>query len=187
MTSAKVQYVAKAYNFRELGYSYSGSLQVLKTIVGFDYLWNKVRVQGGAYGAFANFQWGGNTVFSSYRDPNLVETLDAYNKAGDFIKGFDADEREMTKYIIGSISELDTPLTPAMKGFVSDEYYIRHIPQDRIQKERDEILNTKKEDIRKFADLVSDVMKQNYFCVLGGEEKIKASKDIFGSIMNVID
>lgn len=187
MTSAKVQYVAKAYNFRELGYSYSGSLQVLKTIVGFDYLWNKVRVQGGAYGAFANFQWGGNTVFSSYRDPNLVETLDAYNKAGDFIKGFDADDREMTKYIIGSISELDTPLTPAMKGFVSDEYYIRHVSQDRIQKERDEILNTKKEDIRKFADLVSDVMKQNYFCVLGGEEKIKANKDIFGSIMNVID
>jgi Zn-dependent M16 (insulinase) family peptidase len=159
----------------------------LKTIVGFDYLWNKVRVQGGAYGALANFQWGGNTVFSSYRDPNLMETLDAYNKAGDFIKGFDADDREMTKYIIGSISELDTPLTPAMKGFVSDEYYIRHISQDRVQKERDEILNTKKADIRKFADLVSDVMKQNYFCVLGGEEKIKASKDIFGSIMNVID
>lgn len=187
MTSSKIQYVAKAYNFRELGYSYTGSLQVLKTIIGFDYLWNRVRVQGGAYGAFANFQWGGNTVFSSYRDPNLVETLDAYNKAGEFIANFDADNREMTKYIIGTISELDSPLTPAMKGFVADEYYIRHITQESVQKERDEILNTKKEDIRSLANLVSDVMKQNYFCVLGSEEKIKTNKDIFGNIINIFD
>lgn len=187
MTSSKVQYVAKAYNFRELGYSYSGHLQVLKTIVGFDYLWNKVRVQGGAYGAFANFQWGGNTVFSSYRDPNLKETLEAYDKTSNFVKNFDAGEREMTKYIIGTISELDSPLTPAMKASVSDEYYIRHISQEAVQNERNEILSTKKEDIKKLADLVFDVMKENYFCVLGSEEKIKANKDIFGSTINVFE
>lgn len=187
MTSSKVQYVAKAYNFIDLGYSYSGHLQVLKTVVGFDYLWNKVRVQGGAYGAFANFQWGGTTVFSSYRDPNLKETLDAYDKTSDYINNFEADNREMTKYIIGTISELDSPLTPAMKGYISDEYYIRHIAQEAIQNERDEILNTKKEDIRNLAALVSDVMKQNYFCVLGSEEKIMAHKDIFGSTINVFD
>lgn len=187
MTSSKVQYVAKAYNFKQLGYSYTGSLQVLKTIVGFDYLWNRVRVQGGAYGAFANFQWGGNTVFSSYRDPNLVETLDAYNKTGDFVRNFDADNREMTKYVIGTISELDSPLTPAMKGFVADEYYIRHITQERVQNERDTILSTRKEDIKALAGLIEDVMKQNYFCVLGSEEKIKANKDIFGNIINIFD
>ncbi|MCM8709462.1 insulinase family protein [Clostridium sp. SYSU_GA19001] len=187
MTSSKVQYVAKAYNFRKLGYSYTGTLQVLKTIVGFDYLWNRVRVQGGAYGAFANFQWGGNTVFSSYRDPNLTETLNAYDKAAEFIENFNADNREMTKYIIGTISELDSPLTPAMKGYIADEYYIRHVTQEAIQKEREEILNTKKEDIKNLASLVSDVMKQNYFCVLGSEEKIKANKDIFGNIINVFD
>ncbi|ERI94296.1 peptidase M16 inactive domain protein [Clostridiales bacterium oral taxon 876 str. F0540] len=187
MTSSKVQYVAKAYNFKELGYSYTGSLQVLKTIIGFDYLWNKVRVQGGAYGAFANFQWGGNTVFSSYRDPNLKETLAAYDKAGEFAQNFDADEREMTKYIIGTISELDSPLTPSMKGIVSDEYYIRNITQAHVQKERDEILGTAIENIRSLGTLITDCMKQNYFCVLGSEDKIKTNKDLFGSILNVFE
>jgi Zn-dependent M16 (insulinase) family peptidase len=187
MTSSKVQYVAKAYNFRELGYKYSGSLQVLKTIVGLDYLWNRVRVQGGAYGAFSSFSWGGNTVFMSYRDPNLTETLKAYDGAYDYVKSFDADEREMTKYIIGTVSELDSPLTPAMKGLVADEYYIRHITDEAVQKERDEIINTNKETIRGLADLIGDVTKQNYFCVLGSEEKIKANKAVFSSIINIFD
>ena len=187
MTSSDVQYVAKAYNIKELGYKYTGSLQVLKTIIGFDYLWNKVRVQGGAYGAFASFQWGGNTVFTSYRDPNLLETLDAYDKAGNFVQNFNADIREMTKYIIGTVSELDSPLTPAMKGTVADEYYIRHIKQEDIQREREEILNTKVVDIKGLAPMISDAMKQNYFCVLGSEEKIKANKDTFGSIINIFE
>lgn len=187
MTSSKVQYVAKAYNFRELGYKYTGSLQVLKTIVGYDYLWNKVRVQGGAYGAFSNFTWGGNTVFSSYRDPNLKETLKAYDGAYEYVKNFDADQREMTKYIIGTISELDSPLTPSMKGLVADEYYIRHISDEAVQKERDEIINTNKEAIRGLANLIGDITKQNYFCVLGSEEKIKANKEIFGSLINIFE
>lgn len=187
MTSSDVQYVAKAFNFKDLGYNYSGSLQVLKTIIGYDYLWNRVRVQGGAYGAFASFQWGGNTVFASYRDPNIAETLDAYNKAGSFVEGFNADDREMTKYIIGTISEHDSPLTPAMKGIVADEYYIRHIKQEDIQKERDEILSTKVEDIKAFSKLVEGKMQNNYFCVLGNEEKIKANKDLFGTTVSVFE
>jgi Zn-dependent M16 (insulinase) family peptidase len=103
------------------------------------------------------------------------------------VKNFDADDREMTKYIIGSVSELDTPLTPSMKGFVADEYYIRNITQDSVQRERDQIISTTKEDIRKLSELIADVMKQNNFCVLGSEEKIKAHKDVFGSIMHVIE
>jgi presequence protease len=187
MTSSKVQYVAKAFNFRDLGHSYTGTLQVLKTIVGFDYLWNKVRVQGGAYGAFSNFQWGGNTIFTSYRDPNLTETLEAYNKAAEFVKNFDADSREMTKYIIGTISEVDSPLTPSLKGIVADEYYIRNISHEAVQKERDEILSTDKEAIRKLAPVIAEGMKQNYYCVLGSEEKIKANKDLFGSVINIFE
>lgn len=187
MTSSKVQYVAKAFNFRDLGYSYTGTLQVLKTIVGFDYLWNKVRVQGGAYGAFSSFQWGGNTVFTSYRDPNLAETLEAYTKSSEFVQSFDADNREMTKYIIGTVSELDSPLTPSLKGIVADEYYIRNITHEAVQKERDEILSTDKEAIRKLASVITEGMKQNYFCVLGSEEKIKANKDLFGSVINIFE
>lgn len=187
MTSAKVQYVAKAFNYRKLGYSYKGSLQVLKTIVGYDYLWNKVRVQGGAYGAFARFEWGGNSFFSSYRDPNLVETINSYKGAGEYVKNFDVDDRQMTKYIIGTVNELDYPLTPSMKGEIAAQYYIRQITHDAVQKERTEILNTKVSDIKNLSSLVSDVMDQNYLCVLGGEEKIKENKELFGTVLNLFD
>lgn len=187
MTSAKVQYVAKGYNFKKLGYEYNGSMQVLKTIAGLDYLWNKVRVLGGAYGSFARFEWSGNLVLSSYRDPNLVETLKVYDELPDYLRNFEADERELTKYVIGTVSELDYPLTPYMKGETADEYYIRGISQDDVQKERDQIINTKVSDIKGFADLVSKSMEQNCICALGNEDKLKANKDLFGSIKNIFE
>lgn len=187
LTQGKVQYSAKGYNFIKLGYSYSGGLQVLRTIAGYDYLWNRIRVQGGAYGAFAGFGRSGNMYFASYRDPNLRETLDVYDGAEDYFKSFDADEREMTKYIIGTISKIDAPLTPSMKGERGAANYISGITAEDLQKERDEILHTKEEDIRKFADMLKDVMKQNNFCVLGNESMIKKSRDIFNNLVDVFE
>ena len=187
MTPSKVQYVAKGYNYKKLGYSYTGSLQVLKVIGSYDYLWNRIRVQGGAYGAFIKFDRNGNSYFVSYRDPNLCETLAVYDEMYSYIKNFDADEREMTKYIIGTISKMDLPLTPSMKGELSTEYYIKKISFQDIQRERQQVLGTKKEDIQKFADLVLGIMKQNYICVLGSESKIKENKEIFKSLINVFE
>lgn len=187
MTSGKVQYVAKAYNFIKLGYSYSGSLQVLKAIINYDYLWNQVRVQGGAYGSFSAFQRNGNMFFTSYRDPNLDRTLKVYDEAGDYFKSFKADDRQMTKYIIGTVSDLDFPLTPSMKGERAVENYIKKVTYKDIQREREEVLNTKIEDIQKFGDLISGSMKQNYLCVLGNEEKIKENKDIFNELVNIFE
>lgn len=184
-TSGKIQYVAKGYNFSRLGYKYTGSLQVLKTIVGFDYLWNKVRVQGGAYGCFAGFQRSGNIYFCSYRDPNLTETLNVYDNMYKYVSSFDVTDREMTKYIIGTISNVDTPLTPSMKSERSDIYYINHTNYEDIQKERTEILNTDKNSIRTLADLIQASMKENYVCVLGSEDKIKQDKNIFNTIIPV--
>ncbi|MCK5094868.1 MAG: insulinase family protein, partial [Spirochaetes bacterium] len=109
LTPGKVQYVAKGFNFRRLGHTYNGSLQVLRAITSMDYLWNRVRVQGGAYGCFARIARNGNMYFCSYRDPNLAGTLTAYDEAENYLKVFDADQREMTKYIIGTISKLDAP------------------------------------------------------------------------------
>ncbi|MCT8976338.1 insulinase family protein [Clostridium sp. CX1] len=187
MTSGKVQYVAKAYNFMKLGYSYNGSLQVLRAIANYDYLWNRVRVQGGAYGSFSSFQRNGNTFFTSYRDPNLDNTLKVYQEAGDYFKKFEADDRQMTKYIIGTISDLDFPLTPSMKGERAAENYIKHFTHEDIQREREEILATKVEDIRKFGDLVSDVMRQNYLCVLGNEDRIKENKELFNELVTLFE
>lgn len=187
MTSAKVQYVAKAFNFKKLGYSYNGGLQVLRVIASYDYLWNRIRVQGGAYGAMNGFGLSGNMYFASYRDPNLKETLDVYNEMKSYLRNFNANTREMTKYIIGTISNLDSPLTPSMKGEQAAEYYIRHISHDTLQKERDEVLSTTAEVIKGFSDLIGESMEQNYICVLGNEDKIKDSKDLFNNLVNVFE
>lgn len=187
MTSGKVQYVAKAYNFKKLGYDYNGSMQVLKSIINYDYLWNQIRVQGGAYGCFSAFLRNGNMFFASYRDPNLDKTLDIYNKAGEFFTKFKADDRQMTKYIIGTISDLDYPLSPSAEGQRIFENYIRNINYECIQREREQILETNVQDIRQFAPLISDVMKQNYLCVLGNEQRIKDNKDLFTKIYNLFE
>ncbi|MBU3158914.1 insulinase family protein [Clostridium frigoris] len=185
LTSSDVQYVAKGYNFIKKGYSYSGKMLVLKTIASLDYLWNRVRVQGGAYGGFANIARSGNIVFVSYRDPNVKETLTAYDGICDYIQNFEASDREMTKYIIGTISELDSPLTPSMKGERATAYYIRGITEEQRQKEREEVLSTNSDDIISFKTLLSDIIKENYFCVLGNETKLKDNKEIFTKLVNV--
>jgi len=187
MSSGKVQYVAKAYNFIKLGYSYSGSMLVLKTISNYDYLWNRVRVQGGAYGSFSAFMKNGNMFFTSYRDPNLADTLKVYDGAGEYFGGFDTDRRQMTKYIIGTISDLDAPLTPSMKGDKAVELYFRKISYEDLQKERREVLGTDASAIRSYGRMLDELMKQNCFCVFGNEEKIKANKDMFGSLVNVFE
>lgn len=187
LTQSNVQYVAKGYNFVELGYQYTGTLQVLKSIARYDYLWNNIRVKGGAYGAMAGFERSGNLFFVSYRDPNLKETIKVYDGFEKYLNNFDVDNREMTKYIIGTMSGVDTPLTPSMKGERAAEYYIRNISYEDIQSEREEILKTGKEDIRALAKLVGDAMKQDRYCTLGNEAKIKQNKELFSSLINVLE
>ncbi|MBE3554842.1 MAG: insulinase family protein [Thermicanus sp.] len=187
MTAAKVQYVAKGYNFKKLGYDYTGSMQVLKTILNLDYLWNKVRVQGGAYGNLVGIDRNGNIYFASYRDPNLEETLKAYDEMVEYVRNFQADEREMTKYILGTISRLDTPLSPSMKGEKGDALYFSGLTKEEVQKERDEILSTTVEKIRQFADLLDKVLNEKVICVLGNEEKIRANQAFFNRLVQVLD
>ncbi|WP_312560268.1 insulinase family protein [Anaerospora sp.] len=187
MTSGKVQYVTKGANFRREGFTYHGSLKVLETILRYDYLWNRIRVQGGAYGGFAQFERTGNMVFGSYRDPNLKESLQVYDETARFLRTFNVSEREMTKYIIGTMSQLDSPLTPQMKGERATMHYIRNITQSDIQQERDEIISTKRETVRNLADMIESAMKQNYICVMGSEQKIKANKELFGKLVAMFE
>lgn len=185
MTPGKVQYVAKGYNYIKLGYKYKGAMTVLNTIAGLDYLWNRIRVQGGAYGAFARFSMSGAAILLSYRDPNLKETLNTYDGFAEYLANFDADEQEMTRYIIGTISNLDYPLTPKMKGERSEIHYFTGISQEDRQREREEVLSTGVEDIRALSQMIGDVMKNDHICVLGSEGKIKAEKDLFKELVNV--
>lgn len=187
MTSAKVQYVAKANKLQHLGYQYHGALKVLETVLKYDYLWNKVRVQGGAYGCFAQFMRNGNFVFGSYRDPNLTKTIAVYDDLSDYIKNFAVDEREMRKYIIGTMSAIDSPLTPSMKGERAAENYIRNITYKDAQLEREQILTTDQGTISSFAPMLKAAMEENYVCVLGNEDKIKQSKNVFNHINYVFE
>jgi Zn-dependent M16 (insulinase) family peptidase len=187
LTPGKVQYVAQGYNFKKLGYGYSGALQVLQSIASMDYLWNRVRVQGGAYGSFARFSRNGNMYFCSYRDPNLQKTLGVYTKAGKYLRSFSADTREMTKYIIGTISKLDAPLTPSMKGEVAAQRYFSNITQEDVQRTREEVLNTGSKKITECADMVEDVMNQHHFCVIGSEPVLRENSTLFDELISVFN
>lgn len=186
MTSGQVQYVAAVGNFAEAGFAYTGALRILKVMLSYEYLWTNIRVKGGAYGCMSGFRRNGDSFLVSYRDPNLTKTLEVFRKTGDFIRSFDADEREMTKYIIGTISELDTPLTPSAKGSMSLNAWVTGITQEDLLKERLEILDAQPEDIRALAEIVDCVMEQNRICVIGSEEKIGQEKEVFGEIKHLI-
>lgn len=178
-TSAQIQYVCRAGNFLKKGLAYTGALKVLKVIMGYEYLWNLIRVKGGAYGCMCNFTRIGDCYFVSYRDPNLDKTIDVYEGAAEYLRHFDADERTMDKFVIGTISSLDTPLTPYSKGTRSLNAYLSNVEFEEIQKERDEILGAQEEDIRALAAHIEAFMQDGCICVVGNEDKIKESGDLF--------
>ncbi len=182
MTSGQVQFVARTGNFRRAGFQYTGLLRLIKILMGYDYLWTNVRVRGGAYGCMCSFARTGDTYFVSYRDPNLRKTNEVYEGIPEYLEQFDADEREMTKYIIGAISDLDTPLTPFSKGLRSAGAYFSGLTSEDLQKERDEILSASSEQIRALAPLVRSVLKEEAICVVGSEEKIRKEQELFASI-----
>lgn len=187
MTSGKVQYVAKGGNFRDHGYAYTGSLMVLDTILQYGYLWTKIRVQGGAYGAFTRFYDNGDMVLCSYRDPNLGHSIDAYNALADYLDDFNVSDREMTKYVIGTLSRIDIPLTPSLRGDKAMNRYFTGTTQEAAQARRDQLLQTTAADIRALAPLIRAVMKDNNVCVMGNEAKIRQEANWFGQLISLPD
>lgn len=184
-TSSKVQYVARSGNFIDKGLEYTGALQILKVILSYDYLWQNVRVKGGAYGCMSNFSKLGEGYFVSYRDPNLEKTNAVYEGVVAYLKAFAVGERDMTKYIIGTISNIDQPMTPATKGDRSMNLYMNHVSEEMIRKERNEILDATEADIRALAEIVEAVLEDNCFCVIGSEEKIEEQKERFLEIRSI--
>lgn len=185
MEPSQVQYVCRAGNYRKKGLPYDGSLKALKVMMGYEYLWMNVRVRGGAYGCMCNFGTGGESYFVSYRDPQLGKTVEIYQGAAEFIRNFQADERTMTKYVIGAIGELDTPMTPSAKGSFSKEAWLSGVTEEDLQRERDELLATTPEKIRSLAKYVEAFMEDECFVVAGNSGKIKENEKMFGRIENL--
>ena len=181
-TAGQVQYVAMAGNYRKAGLEYTGALRMLKVILGYDYLWNRIRVKGGAYGCMSGFSKSGDSFFVSYRDPNLGKTIEQYREAAEYIRNFTPDERTLTQYLIGAISELDTPMTPQTKGLRSLSAYMTNQTEEDFQIERNQLLLAEGETIRSLADYLEAVISQENICVVGSAAKIKEESQYFKEI-----
>lgn len=186
-TSSKVQYVARTGNFVTKGLEYTGTLRMLKVILSYDYLWNNIRVKGGAYGCMSNFAITGDSYLVSYRDPNLKRTNEIYNGTAAYLREFQADERDMTKFVIGTVSDLDTPLNPMAKGARSLSAYLSNLTEDRIQKERNQVLSATVEDIRELSKIVDAVLAEDAICVIGNEDKLEEDRELFKTLENLYD
>lgn len=185
MTPGKVQYVAAGGDFRKFGYSFHGSMKVLETILRYEYLWTKIRVQGGAYGATARFDRNGTMFFASYRDPKLKESLQAYYDMPEWLSKLTLSERELTKYVIGTISGLDTPLTNSMRLEQAGVYHLKQVDAAMRQQMRSEIIDITNADLQSLAPLIAATLNDKYLCVVGSSQSIEANKEIFDKTVHI--
>jgi hypothetical protein len=181
----KVQYVAKGASYKNLGFKYAGDIEVMEIIAQLDYLWNQIRVKGGAYGAMFNITPGGNLYTNSFRDPNLAESLAVYDSMADYLKNINISDREFLKYIIGAVRQFDSPKMPSMKSFYSDYYYFCGKTQTEIQRQRDELLSANINSVKAYFSLIEKVMQQNIYCVFGSEVKVRENEKLFEKVINV--
>ena len=182
MDASQVQYVARAGNYAAHGFSYHGALRILKVILGYDYLWINVRVKGGAYGCMNGYMRNGDTYFVSYRDPNLSATNEIYDGIPAYLEKFDADEREMTGYIIGTISDMDPPMNPSAKGARSMTAYLQELDYETLSKERSQIIGAQPADIRALKPLIASVLSDGSLCVIGNEDVLTSEKQMFETL-----
>ncbi len=186
LTASKVQYVACAGNYRDAGFAYTGALRILKVMLSYDYLWLNLRVKGGAYGCMSSFSRIGDSYLVTYRDPHLSRTRQVFLGTPDYLERYEADEKTMRKYIIGTMGEVDAPLTPSAKGRRVLSMYCNGLTWEDVQREREQILDASAADIRALAPLVRAVVEDGSFCAIGGEEKIQAEAALFGQTCSLI-
>lgn len=183
--ASQVQYVSQVGSYRDKGYEYTGAFKVLKTILSYDYLWKNIREKGGAYGCGGTFTRTGDAYFFTYRDPKLKESLDVFKKTVEYLKEFDCTDRDMTKYVIGTISGMDLPLYPKAKGRRSMLAYFADLTEEMVQKERDEVISVSPKAIRALAEPVQAVLDKNYICVIGNEEKVQENQALFDKTLDL--
>ena len=184
-TSSQVNYVARCGSFREKGLTYTGALKVLKVILNYEYLWTNLRVKGGAYGCMSGFGRSGEGYLVSYRDPNLGATNEVYEGIPEYLENFSIDDRDMTRYVIGAISDLDAPLTPSVKGSRSMSAYLSGVTPQMLREERKEILEARQEDIRALAPMIQALLDTGALCAIGNDRKITEDEKLFKTTLNL--
>lgn len=185
LTASKVQFVVQGYDFRKLGFEYSGKMRVLDQVLSSVYLHNVIREIGGAYGGWSVVEPSGLMRFVSFRDPNLKETLDNFQAGLTFLQEFNADEKEMTRYIIGTIGDMDMPRTVSAQGSLAMRYFMEGVSHEQLREERAAVLSTTADDIRQMSELVGSVLSRGVYCVYGSEEKIRENEGLFSATLNI--
>ncbi|MBP5342476.1 insulinase family protein [bacterium] len=183
-TPGQVQYVSQVGLYDAS--KYNGHMLAFNQILSYEYLWVKVRVIGGAYGARNTILRNGTITFSSYRDPNLKETLDVYNDIPSFISTLKFSEKDLTQYIIGAIGRLDRPMPPKERGDYSFMCYLSGISDEDEMRVREELITTTMKDIKALKPIYKKALKQNIYCVIGNENKIDSNKELFKEVKNLL-
>ncbi|WP_320171436.1 insulinase family protein [Maridesulfovibrio sp.] len=173
---AQVNYVAKGAKVSEYGYEYTGAAHVVSRYLRTGYLWDKVRVQGGAYGSFSMLdRTSGSLSFVSYRDPNLTRTLDTYDAVADYLSDLKLNSDELEKAVLGGIGEIDNYMLPDAKGYTS---MVRHLCREDAafrQSIREQVLGCSAQDFRNFAKAAKAVAEHGDVVVLGGKKAMQDS------------
>lgn len=183
---AQVNYVGKGANIYDLGFEPHGSINVIRKYLGTTYIWEKIRVQGGAYGGFISFDlFSGAFNYLSYRDPNLIQSLENYDRTADFLRKIDLPESELSKSIIGTIGDMDSYQLPDAKGFTSMVRYLTGYSDEIRQQMRDQVLTTKVKDFRNLADVLDQIALQGRVAVLGSADTITDANRTADDFMTV--
>ena len=188
LTASTVQYVGKGANLYDMGFEYTGRFDVVSSLLRASYLWDRVRVRGGAYGSHNSFDTlTGDFTMVSYRDPNLKGTLEVYDQIADYLESLDLSGEELKKIIIGCVGNLDPPLTPDRKGTISMVEHLTGRTYELKQKRREELLSTRLEDLKSYSSLFKTIKESGNVCVLGNEEKIKKERTPFDHLVKVFN
>ncbi len=174
-----VQFNAVAGDFRRAGCMYDGALIVLENLMTYDYLWNNIRVKGGAYGCSSRYKTSGEGCFSSYRDPNLKDSYRIFKEAGDYVRNLKISERDLKRYIIGAISNLDLPLSPAGKGSYSLNCYFGGMDEEYLNKRRMQVLNATAEKLNSFGAYLDAIYETGARCTVGTESAVNKDRELF--------
>jgi Zn-dependent M16 (insulinase) family peptidase len=184
---SQINYVAKGANLYDLGYKLDGSYRVVMQYFNTTYMWDRIRVQGGAYGGRAALDpLSGIFSFLSWRDPNLTGTLDNYDAASEFLRSVELSDDDITKSMIGTIGQMDAHLLPDAKGYTSMVNYLTGYTDDLRQKMRDEVLSTTLQDFRAFGEAIKPVKDKGLVAVLGSKDKIAEANAQRGNFLYVV-
>ncbi len=182
---AQVGYASVAMNLDSLNEKFTGSLNVTRSLLSYDYLWNAVRVQGGAYGVGLIARIGGNVGFYSYRDPSPARTVGCYLESADFLRRFAESDEDITKFIIGAVGDTSPLTSPMLKGAIARSRFLRGIDYEAECKARREIIETDAKELIRIADIIDKVTNSNAVCIVGGREQLDAASDIIDTVLEI--